>query len=112
MMASKVKPIPDGYHTATPYLIVNDAAAAIEFYKKAFGATEIMRMPGPDGKVGHAEIKTGNSPIMMADESPPIGPGLRRFISRNSTTIMIGVFPKVAPLSPRSIGRPPRWLLS
>ena len=68
-----VKPIPDGYHTATPYLIVKDAASAIEFYKKAFGATELMRLAGPSGKVGHAEIMIGNSPIMLADEFPEIG---------------------------------------
>jgi PhnB protein len=65
-----VKPIPDGYHTATPYLIVNGGVAAIEFYKKAFGATELMRMPGPGGKLMHAEIKIGNSPIMLGDEAP------------------------------------------
>src|ERR1700726_2225477 len=72
-MTSKPKPIPDGYHTATPYLIVNGAAQAIEFYKKAFGATEIMRMAQPGGKVGHAEIKIGDSIIMLADESPDVG---------------------------------------
>ncbi|MGH9682691.1 MAG: VOC family protein [Candidatus Acidiferrales bacterium] len=69
-MTSKVKPIPEGYHTATPYLIIKGAADAIEFYKKAFGATELMRMPGPGGKIGHAEIKIGDSPIMLADEAP------------------------------------------
>ena len=68
-----VKPIPDGYHTATPYLIVKGAAEAIEFYKKAFGAKELLRMAGPDGKIGHAEIKIGNSPIMLADEHPQMG---------------------------------------
>src|SRR6476619_4688893 len=67
------KPIPDGYHTATPYLIVQNAPAAIEFYKRAFGATELMRLMTPDGKVGHAEVKIGNSPIMMADEVPDMG---------------------------------------
>ncbi|PYU93668.1 MAG: glyoxalase [Acidobacteria bacterium] len=72
-MSSKVKPIPQGYHTATPYLIVNDGAKAIEFYKKAFGATELFRMAGPDGKIGHAEIKIGDSPIMLADEVPAMG---------------------------------------
>ena len=72
-MTNKVKPIPEGYHTATPYLIVKDAARAIEFYKKAFGATELMRMPGPGGKIGHAEIKIGDSPIMLADELPGMG---------------------------------------
>ena len=69
-MAGKVKPIPKGYHSATPYLIVNGAAKAIEFYKQAFGATELMRFPGPGGKLMHAEIKVGDSPIMLADEAP------------------------------------------
>ena len=68
-----VKPIPDGYHTVTPYLIIAGAAAALEFYKKAFGARELFRHPGPDGKIGHAEIKIGDSPIMMADEFPQMG---------------------------------------
>ncbi|MBI3670701.1 MAG: VOC family protein [Acidobacteria bacterium] len=72
-MTSEVKPIPEGYHTATPYLIVKDAASAIEFYKKAFGATELMRMADPSGKVMHAEIRMGNSPIMLADEVPEMG---------------------------------------
>jgi PhnB protein len=67
------KPIPEGYHTATPYLIIGGAAAAIEFYKKAFGATELFRFPAPDGKIGHAEIKIGDSPIMLADEYPEMG---------------------------------------
>ena len=67
------KPIPDGYHTATPYLIVKGAANAIDFYKKAFGARELMRHAEPSGKVGHAEIKIGNSPIMLADEYPDMG---------------------------------------
>jgi PhnB protein len=69
-----VKPIPDGYHTATPYLVVNGAARAIDFYKQAFGATELFRMADPtSGKVGHAEIKIGDSPIMLADEFPEMG---------------------------------------
>ncbi len=72
-MTTKVKPIPEGYHTATPYLIVKDAARAIEFYKKAFGATELMRMADASGKIGHAEIKIGDSPIMLADEVPGMG---------------------------------------
>ena len=67
-MAGKVKPIPEGYHTATPYLNVRDAAGAIEFYKKAFGATEVMRLVGPGGKSLHAEIKIGDSVIMLAEE--------------------------------------------
>lgn len=65
-----VKPIPDGYHSVTPYLIVNGAAAALDFYAKAFGATELMRLPGPEGQVMHSEFKVGNSIIMMADECP------------------------------------------
>ncbi|MCA9120328.1 MAG: VOC family protein [Planctomycetaceae bacterium] len=68
-----VKAQPDGYHSVTPYLITHDAAAAIEFYKKAFGATELMRLPGPGGKVMHAEIKIGDSPVMLADEFPEMG---------------------------------------
>ncbi|GDY09659.1 MAG: VOC family protein [Planctomycetota bacterium] len=68
-----VKPIPDGYHTATPYLIIKGAAEAIEFYKRAFDATELVRMPGPDGAVMHAEIKIGDSPMMLADEFPEMG---------------------------------------
>jgi PhnB protein len=63
-----VKPIPDGYHSVTPYLIVKGASRAIEFYKKAFGATELMRFPGPNDTVAHAEIKIGDSPVMLADE--------------------------------------------
>jgi PhnB protein len=70
---ANVKPIPDGYHTVTPYLIVQGAAKAIEYYKDVFGAKELMRMPTPDGKVAHAEIKIGDSPIMLADEMPQMG---------------------------------------
>lgn len=70
---AKVKPIPEGYHTVTPYLIVNGAAAAIEFYRKVFRATEKVRMPSPGGKIGHAEIKIGDSMIMLADEHPEMG---------------------------------------
>ncbi len=72
-MAGKTKSIPDGYGAVTPYLIVKDAARAIEFYKKAFGATELMRMEGPGGKIGHAEIRVGSAPIMLADEHPDMG---------------------------------------
>ena len=67
---AKVNPIPEGYHSVTPYLSIKGAAAAIDFYKEVFGATELFRMPGPEGKIGHAEIKIGNSPIMLADEYP------------------------------------------
>ena len=69
-MSSNVKPIPEGYHSVTPYLIVKGAAKAIEFYKQAFGAKETFRMPQPDGKIGHAEIQIGDSRIMLADEFP------------------------------------------
>src|SRR6516225_678522 len=68
-----VRPIPDGYHTVTPYLIVHDAAGALDFYKKAFGATELMRFPMPGGKIGHAEIRIGDSLVMLADEHPEMG---------------------------------------
>jgi PhnB protein len=67
------KPVPEGYHTVTPYLTVRDAARAIEFYKKAFGAKEKGVMKGPDGKVMHAELVIGDSIIMLADEFPQFG---------------------------------------
>jgi PhnB protein len=72
MTASKT-PIPEGFHTVTASLIVSNGAAAIDFYKKALGATEIMRMAGPDGKIGHAEIKIGDSIIFLSDEFPGMG---------------------------------------
>lgn len=72
-MTSKVKPVPEGYHSITPYLIIRGAAEAIDFYKKAFGATELMRMPAPGGKIGHAELKMGDSHVMLADEMPEMG---------------------------------------
>lgn len=67
------KPIPDGYHTVTPYLVVKGAARALDFYKKAFNATELYRMDGPGGTVGHAEFQVGNSRIMISDEFPQMG---------------------------------------
>lgn len=69
-MPAKPRHVPEGYHTLTPYLIVDGAARAIDFYKKAFGASEVMRLDGPGGKVGHAEIEIGGSRIMLADEYP------------------------------------------
>ena len=63
-----VRPIPDGYHSITPYLMINGAAEAIEFYRRAFGAKELFKMDAPGGKIGHAEIQIGNSRIMMADD--------------------------------------------
>ena len=70
---SPVKPIPEGYHSVTPYLCVKGAAAAIDFYKKAFGAKELLRMPAPGEKIGHAEIQIGDSHVMLADEFPEMG---------------------------------------
>jgi len=72
-MAAQVKPIPDGYPTVTPYLIVRGAAAAIDFYRTAFGAAERMRMDAPGGAVGHAELLIGGSLVMLADEMPEMG---------------------------------------
>src|SRR6266540_2679652 len=70
---ANVQPIPDGYPQVTPYLAVDGAADAIDFYTKVFGARERMRMPGPDGKIGHAELEVGDSLIMLADEFPDMG---------------------------------------
>jgi PhnB protein len=84
-----VKPIPDGYHAVTPYLIVDDAKRALDFYKKAFDAVELMRMPGPDGKIGHAEIKIGDSVIMLADEAPAMGARSPRTIGGSPITLMV-----------------------
>jgi PhnB protein len=67
-----VRPIPDGYDQAIPYLACRDAAKALEFYARAFGATELMRMAAPDGRIGHAEIKIGRAVIMLSDEHPEI----------------------------------------
>jgi PhnB protein len=64
------KPIPEGYHTLTPYLAVDNATEAIEFYKRAFGATERVRMPGPQGTIGHAELEIGDSLVMLSDPFP------------------------------------------
>jgi len=71
-MAKTVKPIPDGYHSVTPYLIIDNGKCkeALDFYTRAFGAKEITRMSGPDGRIAHAEIQVGDSRVMLADESP------------------------------------------
>jgi PhnB protein len=86
-----VKPIPDGYHSVTPYLIVKGAAKALEFYKKAFGAAEIMRMPGPNDTIVHAEIKIGDSPVMFADECPERGAKSPHTIGDTCVGLMIYV---------------------
>jgi PhnB protein len=72
-MAKKTKPVPDGYHTATPYLIVQGAAQALDFYARAFGAEEVMRYEVGGGKLGHAEFRIGDSIVMLADEHPEMG---------------------------------------
>ncbi len=86
-----VKPIPEGYHSVTPHLIIKGAADAIEYYKKAFGATELMRMPAPGGKIGHAEIKIGDSAIMLADEFPEMGYKSPQTLGGSPVSIMIYV---------------------
>ncbi|MEP7270992.1 MAG: VOC family protein [Acidobacteriota bacterium] len=88
---AKVNPIPAGYHSVTPYLIISGASDAIEFYKKAFGAIELFRMAGPDGKVGHAEIKIGDSPIMLADEHREMGHSSPTTLGGSPVSIMIYV---------------------
>jgi len=90
-MTSRAKPVPEGYHTATPYLILKDAAAAIEFYKRAFGAVELERIPAPGGRIGHAEIKIGDSPCMMTDENPDF-PDYKSPVSRGGSTTHIYLY--------------------
>jgi PhnB protein len=90
----KVSFIPKGYRSVTPYLACRGAAQALAFYRKAFGAAELMRMPAPGGKVGHAEIRIGDSRIMLADEHPEIG-----FLappSRGGTSVLLHVYVKDA----------------
>ncbi len=89
--APKVKAVPKGYRTATPALIIDGAAKAIEFYKKAFNAKELMRMPTPDGKVAHAEIKIGNSHIMLSDEWPDMGARSPKSIGGSGSSLMLYV---------------------
>jgi PhnB protein len=85
-----VKPIPDGYPQVTPYLCVDDAKAAIEFYTGVLGAKERMHMPGPDGKIGHAELELGDSLIMLADEFPEMG--VRGPKAVGGTPVMISLY--------------------
>ncbi len=89
-MPSQVKPIPQGFRSVTPYLTLNDAGRALDFYKRAFGAQELLRMDGPGGKIGHAEIKIGDSIIMLADEMP--GGGVRSPQSLGGTTAGIFIY--------------------
>ena len=84
-----VQPIPPGYHTVTPYLIVNNAAEAIDFYSRAFGATEKLRMPGPGGFIMHAEIQIGDSVVMLSDEHPDVGAFSPETVGGNPVSMMI-----------------------
>lgn len=97
-----VKPIPDGYHSVTPYLICKGAAQAIEFYKQAFGATELMRMPMPGGKLGHAEIRIGDSAVMLADEFPEMDVRGPQSLGGTSVSLLIYV-PDVDTAFPQAI---------
>ncbi len=101
-MSSHVKPIPDGYHSMTPYLIVKGAAKAIEFYQKAFGAIELFRLGGPDGKIGHAELKVGDSVLMLADEAPQMGALSPATIGGSPVRILLYV-EKIDEVVPRAI---------
>lgn len=89
-MPDRVKPIPDGYQGATPYLRIKGAAAALQFYKNAFGAVETMRLADPSGQIGHAEIRIGEAPVMLADEYPDMG--MRGPQSLGGTTVAIHVY--------------------
>ena len=86
-----VKPVPDSYHTATPYLTIGGVPSAIEFYKKAFGAVERMRLPGPGGKIMHAELMVGDSVIMMSDEFPEMGASSPLTLGGSPVSIMLYV---------------------
>jgi PhnB protein len=85
-----VRPVPEGYNTLTPYLSIRGAADAIEFYKKAFGATEVMRMAQPDGRIGHAELQLGDSRLMLADEHPEMD--FRSPRSLGGTPVMLHLY--------------------
>lgn len=86
-----VKPIPEGYHAITPYLIIKGATAAIDYYKKVFGATEIMRFATPVGQIGHAELRIGDSVIMLADEHPDRGYVSPKSLGGSPVSIMLYV---------------------
>jgi len=88
---SSVKPIPDGYHTVTPHLVVRDAAKAIEVYAKAFGAEERFRMPGPGGVVMHAELAIGDSVVMLGEEAPQMGATSPQTIGGSPVSLLIYV---------------------
>ncbi|MFZ2490426.1 MAG: VOC family protein [Thermoanaerobaculia bacterium] len=81
--------VPDGYHSVIPYLVIDGAARAMEFYRAAFGAVEVMRMPYPDGRIGHAEMKIGDAHIMLADEHPDEGHRGPKAFGGSAVSIMI-----------------------
>ena len=112
MARKKVKPIPDQYRGATPYLCVDDGAQAMEFYQRAFGAKEVMRMAMPDGKLSHAEVKIGDAPIMLADEHPEMNFRSPKSIGGTPVNIVIYVkdvdaLVKQAEASGAKVLRPP-----
>ncbi len=90
-MPGQAKPIPEGFHTVTPYLVVHDAAKAIDFYKQAFDATVKVRMDGPPGKIGHAELQIGDSVIMLADEMPQMETKAPQSLGGTTTGIFLYV---------------------
>src|SRR5688572_24992757 len=84
-----VKPIPEGYHSITPYLIIKGAAAAIDYYKKVFGAKETVRMGGPGGMISHAELVIGDSMVMLADEHPEMGHRSPKTVGGSSVSLVL-----------------------
>jgi PhnB protein len=102
-MTATVKPIPDGYEQATPYLIISGAADGIDFYARAFGATEVLRLAMGDGRIGHAEVRLGRASIMLADEFPEMGYLGPRALGGSPVTIHIYV-EDVDGLTSRAVG--------
>jgi len=90
-MAKAAKPVPEGYHTVSPYLVIRNAAKAIEFYQQAFAAEERFRMPGPDGKIMHAELQIGDSIVMLSDEFPEMGAPSPQTLNGTSVSIFLYV---------------------
>jgi PhnB protein len=90
-MSNKTKPVPEGYHTATPYLVVRDAGRAIDFYANAFGATEVYRMPAVGGRIPHAELKIGDSRIMLSDEFPERGSSSPQTLGGTAASVLLYV---------------------
>lgn len=91
MSTPAANPIPNGMHTITPHLVCSDAAAAIEFYKEAFGATEMFRLAGPDGKLMHAMVRIGDSPLMLMDQFEEMGAKGPKLLTGSPVTIHLSV---------------------